>query len=175
MKKLISIIAIFAMVMVGAMSVVNAATSDTLSDELYAIGSKYGMKADQKVRMERYLSEYPLSESECNEILALANQADKIMQDNNTTDYKSLPSDIKSQLKTLANKAASIAGVELIFKTDCIEVYKDGKKIDTISMSASGGSPKLAPTGNNNIVLVVSSVAVIALATVVARKKLANA
>ena len=55
MKKIISIVAIFAILMVGAMSVVNAASSSTLADQLYAIGSKYGMTAADKVKMERYL------------------------------------------------------------------------------------------------------------------------
>ena len=171
MKKIISIVAIFAILMVGAMSVVNAASSSTLADQLYAIGSKYGMTAADKVKMERYLSDNPLSNNDCNQILAEAQEADKIMQENGTTDYKSLPADVKAQLKSLANEAADIAGVTLDFSADGIDVFKDGKQIE----SYSGNSNKLPYTGNNSIVLVVSSIAVIALVAVVARKKLANA
>ena len=78
----------------------------------------------------------------------------------------------KAQLKTLASEAASIVGATVSFKADTVEIYKDGKLIETIG----NNSGKLAYTGNNNIALVVSSIAVIALASVaIARKKLANA
>lgn len=76
------------MVMMAVVTVVNADTSSTLVNELYTIGSKYGMTSAEKVKMEKYLSEYPLSDADCNRILALAQQADKIMIANNTTDYK---------------------------------------------------------------------------------------
>ena len=94
------------------------------------------------------------------------------MDEAGTTDYKSLSADKKAELKSLANEAASIVGATLSFTANSVEIYKDGKLIETIGNN--GG--KLAYTGNNNIVLVVSSIAVIALASVaVARKKLANA
>ncbi len=175
MKKLITIAVLFVMVAMLATTIVNAATSDTLQDELYAIGAKYGMKASEKVKMERYLADHPLTEAECNEILALANQADKVMQENGTTDVKSLPADVKAQLKSLANQAASIADVTLDFKSDGVNVYdENGTLLDSISADTLG---KLAYTGNSvNVVLVVSSVAVVALAAgMIARKKFANA
>ena len=166
MKKLISILAIFAILMVGAMSVVKAATTETLPDELYSIGSKYGMKESDKLRMVRYLSDYPLSDEKCNEILALANQADKIMQENGTTDYKSLPTDVKAQLRTLANDAASIAGVTLNFSADGIEVYKDGKLVESVSESGT-----LPYTGNNvNVIAIGSSILAIVGLAVIAKK-----
>ncbi len=161
MKKILTIAILFVMLTMAAMTVVNAATSSTLADELYAIGSKYGMTAAEKVKMERYLSDYPLSNADCDRILALAKEADQIMIDNGTTDYKSLPTDVKNQLKALANEAASIAGVELDFTKDGIKVYKDGKLIEDITETTTSG--KLAYTGNNNA-LVVSTIAVIALA-----------
>lgn len=172
MKKVITIITIFAMVLMGALTSVNAATNDSLPDELYAIGAQYGMKESDKLRMVKYLTDYPLSNADCDRVLALAQEADGIMKENGTTDYKSLPADVKSQLKGLANSAATIAGVTLDFKSDGIDVYKGDKLIDSIRSESTN---KLVPTGNNNIVLVVSSIAVIALAAVAARKKLANA
>ncbi len=179
MKRVLTVMLVFVMLMTVAMTAVNAATSSTLADQLYAIGSKYGMPASQKVSMERYLADHPLTEAECNEILGLANQADKIMQENGTTDYKSLPADVKAKLKSLANQAASIAGVTLNFTADGIKVFdKDGKLLDNYSSNnGTSGGNKLAYTGNNtNIALVVSSIAVIALAatgvTVATKKRL---
>lgn len=159
MKKVLTIALVAIILMMTAMTVVNAATSSTLPDELYAIGSKYGMTQNDKVKMEQYLRDYPLSDADCNEILSLAKQAEQIMIENNTTDVHSLPSDVKAQLKSLAVRAADIAGVTLDFKSDRIDVYKDGKWINSF------GSNNLAPTGTQvNMALVVSSVAVIALA-----------
>ena len=173
MKKVLTIALIAIILMMTAMTVVNAATSSTLADELYAIGSKYGMTQNDKVKMEQYLRDYPLSNDKCDEILGLAKQAEQIMIDNNTTDYKSLPADVKAQLKGLAEQAATIAGVTLDFKSDRIDVYKDGKWINSF------GSSNLVPTGaQDNTALVVSSVAVIALAATaitVATKKRAVA
>ena len=159
MKKLISVAILLVMIVALSATMVSAATSETLPNELYAIGSKYGMTQNDKVKMEQYLRDYPLSNDKCDEILGLAKQAEQIMIENNTTDVHSLPSDVKAKLRGLAEQAATIAGVTLDFKSDRIDVYKDGKWINSF------GSNNLAPTGTQvNMALVVSSVAVIALA-----------
>ena len=95
------------------------------------------------------------------------------MEEAGTTDVSKLTTEQKNKLKTLANEAASIIGLTLVFKSGTVEVYKDGKLIEVLGLE----NGKLAYTGNNvNVVLVVSSVAVVALAAViVARKKFANA
>ena len=172
MKKFLTVTMLVIMLMMVALTTVNAATTSTLPGELYAIGSKYGMKESDKVEIERYLSENALSEADCNKILALAKEADAVMTEQGTTDYKSLPADVKSKLQSLANSAASIAGVTLDFTAKGVEVYKDGKLISTVTSKDA-----LPYTGNEmNTVLVVSSVAVVALATAfIARKKIANA
>ena len=90
-----------------------------------------------------------------------------------TTKYSKLTSEEQARIKTIANEIANIIDVTLVLRADSVEVYKNGKLIETVTFSNTG---KLAYTGNNNIVLVVSSIAIIALATVaVARKKVANA
>ena len=151
---------------------VNATTNDNLADTLYNIGSKYGMTKSDKVKIERYLADNPVTESEANAIVAKANEAAKIMDEAGVTDFSKLSEDKKAEIKSIANQAASIVGVTLTYKSGSVEIYKDGKLIETVT----NNNGKLAYTGNNNIVLVVSSIAVIALASVaVARKKLANA
>ena len=160
MKKTLTIAILAVMLIMTMMTIVNAATSSALPNELYAIGSQYGMRESDRVKMERYLQEYPLSDADCNRILALAQQADQIMKDNNTNNLNDLTGDVKSRLIALANEAAAIAGVTLDFKSDRIDVYKNGKLIETMT-----SNDKLPYTGNEtNIALVVSSVAVIALA-----------
>lgn len=173
MKKLISIAILFVMVAMLATTMVNAATSSTLADDLYALGSKYGMTSADKVKIERYLADNPVTDEQANQVLAKAQEAVKVMEDAGVTDVKSLTTEQKNQLKSIANEAASIVGLTLTFKAGTVEIYKDGKLIETITFN----NGKLAYTGNNvNLVLVVSSVAVVALATgFVVRKKFANA
>ena len=133
MKKVLTISILAVMLVLMVVTGVNAANNDNLAETLYNMGAKYGMTKSDKVKIERYLADYPVTESEANAIVAKAEEAVKVMEDAGVTDY--------------------------------------GKLIETVS----NNNGKLAYTGNNNIVLVVSSIAVIALASVVARKKLANA
>ena len=171
MKKVLTISILAVMLVLMVVTGVNAANNDNLAETLYNMGAKYGMTKSDKVKIERYLADYPVTESEANAIVAKAEEAAKVMEDAGVTDYTKLSKAQKDQLKSIANEAASIVNVTLVFKTKAVEVYKNGKLIETVS----NNNGKLAYTGNNNIVLVVSSIAVIALASVVARKKLANA
>lgn len=172
MKKLLTISILAVMLVLMTITGVNATTNDNLADTLYNIGSKYGMTKSDKVKIERYLADNPVTESKANAIVAKANEAAKIMDEAGVTDFSKLSEDKKAEIKSIANQAASIVGVTLTYKSGSVEIYKDGKLIETVT----NNNGKLAYTGNNNIVLVVSSIAVIALASVaVARKKLANA
>ena len=150
MKKIISIVILLTMVALLATTAVRAegVTANTLPDEIYAIGSQYGMKESDKVKIQRYLADYPLSNADCDRILALANQADQIMKDNNTTNFKTLPADVKAKLKALANEAADIAGVTLDFKSNRIDVYKNGKLIEALQFGSNG---KLVYTGTDTL------------------------
>lgn len=172
MKKLLTISILAVMLVLMTVTGVNATTNDDLAETLYNMGAKYGMTKADKVKIERYLADNPVTETEANAIVAKANDAVKVMEEAGVTDYSKLSADKKAEIKTIANQAASIVNVTLSFKSGSVEIYKDGKLIETVT----NNNGKLAYTGNNNIVLVVSSIAVIALASVaVARKKLANA
>ena len=172
MKKLLTISLLALMLILMTVTGVQATNNDNLASTLYNIGAKYGMTKSDKVKIERSLADNPVTESDANAIVAKANEAAKILDEEGTKDYKKLPESKKAQLKTLASEAASIVGATVAFKADTVEIYKAGKLIETIGNNRG----KLAYTGNNNIALVVSSIAVIALASVaIARKKLANA
>lgn len=172
MKKLLTISILAIALVLMAVTGVNATTNDNLAETLYNIGAKYGMTKADKIKIERYLADYPVTESEANAIVAKANEAAKVMDNAGVTDFNKLSKEQKAEIKTIANQAASIVGVTLTYKSGSVEIYKNGKLIETVT----NNNGKLAYTGNNNMVLVVSSIAVIALASVaVARKKLANA
>ena len=146
--------------------------SKDLADNLYNTLSKYGMTNADKVKVERFAADYKVTDAQAEKVVAEAEKAAKVFENAGTTNYKDLTAEQKAELKSIASDAASVVDVKLTFGKNEVKVYKDGKLIDTIS-SKEG---KLVYTGNNNIVLVVSSIAIIALASiVVARKKLANA
>ena len=173
MKKTIVGIVLCIMLVTMLVTTVSAVSVDEMIEKVYQMGVPYGLTAADKVKIERYFADYPVTEAEADQLVAKAEEAVAIMEAAGATNVKELTIEQKNQLKTIANEAASIAGASLVFKAGAVEIYRDGKLIETIT--SNNGT--LAYTGNTmNIVLVVSSVAIIALGlAVVARKRLANA
>lgn len=173
MKKALTVALLFVMIMTVAMTVVNAATmatKDTLASEVYAIGSKYGMTAEQKRQVEIILANRDLDDYECDKILTYAKSAAQIMDDNGLKSYEDLKNasaDIKAELRTLANSAADYAGVTLKFTADGIVVIdsETGKTLTTFT------DPSKAPYTGSNSILVISSVVAIALVAAVVTKR----
>lgn len=171
MKKLLTSVLLIVMLVMVIAPFVNA-SSETLADDLYAKLSAYGMTSADKVKVERYSADNEVTDEQASAILAKADEAIAIMDAEGTKDVRELSADAKAKIKAIAQEAASTIGLTLVFTSGTVEVYKDGELIDTVTLSNSG---KLAYTGNNmNVLLVVASVAVIALATtVVVRKRMA--
>lgn len=172
MKKSLLISILTAVIVMACATLVNATTTATLADELYAKGKKYGMTSADKVKVERYLSENTVTDEQANAIVAKADEAIAVMEAAGTTDYSKLTDAQKDKLKSIANSAASIIDVKLVFKKNTVEIYDNaGKLIETIGQN----NGKLAYTGNNvNVVLTTSVIAIIALAITVATKRNSN-
>lgn len=172
MKKSLLISILTAVIVMACATLVNAATTATLADELYAKGKKYGMTSADKVKVERYLSENTVTDEQANAIVAKADEAIAVMEAAGTTDYSKLTDAQKDQVKSIANSAADIIDVKLVFKKNTVEIYNNaGKLIETIG----NNNGKLAYTGNNvNVVLTTFVIAVIALAITVATKRILN-
>ena len=166
MKKSFIISILTAIIIMACATIVNAST---LADELYAKGQKYGMTTAEKVKIERYVSENTVTDDQANAIIAKADEAIAVMEKAGTTDYNKLSSAQKEQLKAIANSAADIVDVKLVFKNGYVEIYDNtGKLIETVGQN----NGKLAYTGNNvNVVLTTSVIAVIALAITVVTKR----
>ena len=173
MKKTLAIVLLAIIAVMALATGVNAATSSTLADELYAKGSKYGMTSADKVKIERYLAENPVTDAQANELLAKADEAIAVMGKAGVTSYDKLTTAQKNEIKSIATEAAKTIDLKLVFKTKSVEIYNNaGKLVETVT----NNSGKLAYTGNTvNVVLAVSAVAVLAVATIVVRKKLINA
>lgn len=173
MKKILTIGILFIIAIMSFVGIVNAATTKTLAGDLYAKGQKYGMTSADKVKIERYLSENPVTDEQANAVLAKADEAVALMENAGAKNYDDLTSEQKNQLKSIATSAAEIIDVKLVFKKGYVEIYdKTGKLIETIGEN----NGKLAYTGNNvNIVLIISVIAIIALAITVVTKRYAHA
>lgn len=171
MKKTLIVSILMSIILFVGASVVSAATTETLADELYVKGKKYGMTTADKVRIERYLSENPVTDEQANQIMSKADEAVAVMENAGVTNYNKLTQDKKSELKTIAKETADIVDAKLVFKSGSVEIYDaNGKLIETVAQN----NGKLAYTGNNsvNVVLTVSVIAMIALAITVGGKKL---
>ena len=173
MKKILTVVILFVMLVSLLATGVSAVSTDEMIEKVYNMAVPYGATSADKVKMERFFADNPITDEQADQIVAKAEEAVALMQSAGTTNIKDLTVDQKNQLKSIANEAASIVGVSLVFKAGTVEIYKDGKLVETLTSNTG----TLAYTGNTmNIVLVVSSIAIIALGTaVIARKRLANA
>lgn len=173
MKKTLAVVILFVMLVTMLATGVSAVSTDEMIERVYNLAVPYGATSADKVKMERFFADNPITEAQADQIIAKAEEAVAIMQAAGVTNVDDLTIDQKNQLKSIANEAASIVGVSLVFRAGNVEIYKDGKLVETIT--SNNGT--LAYTGNTmNIVLVVSLVAIIALGSaVIARKRLANA
>lgn len=172
MKKILSIGILFVIMALSTSTIVNAVTSAELPNELYNRGAKYGVTVSDKIKMERYLSDYPVSDEDAGRILSKAGEAARLMDSFGKTRISDLTKSEFNQLKTIANEIAEILDITLVFKSNSVEIYKNGKLIEVIKTK----NGKLVYTGNKtNIILVVSLATVLALVTgIIARKKLVN-
>ena len=175
MKRTLTIALLVVMAVMCLATASYATTSSELADALYEKGAAYGLTSADKVKIERYLSEYPVTDEEADSILAKADEVIAVMNEAGVKNYFDLTKAQKTEIKNIAKEAAEIVDVQLVFGKGTVEVVKDGKVIETVSKSNDG---KLAYTGNSvNIVLaVVATIAVIALAVAaVSKRKVANA
>ena len=146
MKKIKIIVAMLIAIIIMGTANVFAATTNELINEVYSIGSKYGLTNSDKVKIERYLRDNPVTEAEADKLIEKAKEIDSIMQKAGTTDITKLSEEDKSKIKEIAEEAASI-----------LNLIERGK---------------LAYTGNNNFMVYgIIAVAVIALATLLVVKK----
>ena len=170
MKKLF-VIATLAVVLMGMLAVsVNATTADSVN-EIYTIGSKYGMTESDKQQLQNFIDRNGITEAQAAKLVEKAKEAEQVMTSAGKTKYSELTTAEKDKLKEIANSAASEVGVSLVFKAKSVEIWKDGKKL----LVVTNNEGKLAYTGNtsNVVAIAVSSIAVVALAAIIVNKRVA--
>lgn len=157
MKKTLKMLLVAAMMLAIATSVNAATTSEVvkyLTSAHMVAGQSIVLPDTEKVKVERYFEQYPVSEANGDQIIANCNSIIAIMDAAGTADPQILSVADKQKVMDLANAAAEAAGVTLTFKNGTIEVYKDGKLIETVNFNGTTGG-KLAYTGNSNMLFVV--------------------
>ncbi|MBR3002596.1 MAG: hypothetical protein IKF38_03410 [Clostridia bacterium] len=172
MKKTLLTAVLFVLVTLFAATMVNAATGAELPNLIYAKGAKYGVTESHKVKMERYIASYPVTDEQANKVMAKVDEVVKVFENAKVTNIAKLSSADLKKVQDLATEAASIVDVKIVWKGLTVDIMKNGKVVDVLDFSG-----KLSYTGNEvNGALVVSSVAVVALAAgFILRKKFANA
>ena len=176
MKKIVSIVITLLITILTIAPIVNATTKSTLAGEIYQMGKTYGLTQSDKVRIERFVNSYVENDEQANNIYVQTVEADNYMKEQGITnleEIKNATPEKKGELVSIANRIAAEIGVQLTFKNGTVELSKDGKLIEVLSLQDG----KLAYTGNNvNSILIISSLAILALATIfIVRSKVANA
>lgn len=172
MKKILLATILFVMVAVFATTMVNAATGAELPNLIYEKGSKYGVTESHKIKMERYLAKHPATDAQADAVMAKVDEVAAVYEKAGVTNMAKLSAADLKKVQDLATEAAAILNVKIAWDGAKVTIYYEGRVEDVIEFS-----DKLPYTGNDtNIALVVSSVAVVALAAgFIARKKFANA
>lgn len=123
-------------------------------------GATFQITSSQKVKLEKYLADHPITESEADQMRA---KFDNVIAYIESTGAKSVDAMTKSQKETLlakANEVAAVVGVNITYNSSdkVLEFYKDGVKITTVALK--GG---LVQTGSSNYMYVVAPVAAVVL------------
>ncbi len=174
MKKVMAT-TILALVLVATLVPnVLAVTSATLADEIYALGAQYGMRAEHKVRIERYFNEHPVDDAKAQAVLDIANEAAAYMARTGKTNYKELNKTDIEAMKAYVIEAGKLVNVRVEFDKDGVIFYDaNGKIIDALDKDLNF---RYTGNGVNAMYFVVPCVAVIALALAfVAKKNIADA
>jgi len=170
MKKTLKVLLFMLVAVLAMTTAVSASTTSDLIDYIEASDARPYLTDADIVRIERHLKQYPISESEEKQLEKKLDEAIKVV---NGGSLHKLTSAQKTELKNIANEAAAILDINLVFKTDRIDMYKDGKWIETVYIR---NNQLLVYTGNttNKVAIAgVTAVAIVALATTiyVVRKK----
>lgn len=181
MKKVFKIVLAFLLVLIICTTVAKATSTDDLvayaSKTFTIAGKQVKLSNSDILKVKRYFSENPVSESDANKIMSKADQIISIMNSAGVSDLTKLSKAKKDEIIKIAQEAAAITGATLTYdsKNKTIEMYKNGKKIESISIQNNN---KFVQTGNDNTLYVVLGsigvIAIIAVATKIYRKKKAN-
>ena len=171
MKKTLTVLLLIVLVMMMATTVQASASDDLLaflSKSFTVAGEKVSLSAADKVKIERYLADNPVTESEASAIEAKVNETVSYLDQTGVSKVEDLTSAQKDKVMSLVNEAAGVIDLTVSYSSadKAFGIYKDGELIDSVSASDA-----LATTGGINVACVVAVVAIIAVAATLVVKK----
>ena len=168
-KKIFSIILIFVILLLCNVTVAKAATTEELieyaSKEFDINGKTVSLKAGDKVKVERYLKQNPVTEAQADQIISKIDEGIALLRKENVTDPTKLSKAKKEEILSIGQQAASTIGLKLTSTKDgVISIYDEsGKKIDEATTSDA-----LVQTGNDTnysyVVYTIAGIAIVAIA-----------
>lgn len=169
MRRILKVALIFVIAILCLATVVKAATNEDLiayaKKNFNINGADYTLKAADKVKVERILKQYPVTDEQAEEIIGIIDEGVAILRAASLTDPTKLSQSDKDKILALGQKAAKIAGFELTYnaKTDALSLYRDGVLVDQATTSDA-----LVQTGDANYSYIVYAIAGVAVIAIVA-------
>ena len=167
MRKTLKVVLLVAILVLCCATTVCATTNDELiayaTKKFNINGTEVGLSAENARKVERYLKTYPVSSEEAGQIIDKIDAGVNLMRAENVTDPAKLPEGKRSELLSLAQQAAKIAGAELTYNSSdkAVTIYKDGEIFDQATTSSA-----LVQTGNDNTYVVVAGASLVIIAVI---------
>ena len=174
MKKIRNIVCLFvAMLLVGTLNV-NAMSKDELKAKLtkaYTInGATFQATSDQKVEIERYLSQNDVSESDADYIASKIDEAIAIIERGNANSFEKLTKAEKNEIKALLKEVSNNTSVKVTAVKNGVKVYNlDGTVFTVVT------APKVKYTDTYMIIALAGVVSIIGIFVIARKMKKANA
>ena len=174
MKKIRNIVCLFvAMLLVGTLNV-NAMSKDELKAKLtkaYTInGATFQATSDQKVEIERYLSQNDVSESDADYIASKIDEAIAIIERGNANSFEKLTKAEKNEIKALLTEVSNNTSVKVTAVKNGVKVYNlDGTVFTVVTV------PKVKYTDTYMIIALAGVVSIIGIFVIARKMKKANA
>lgn len=177
LNKTILIVALIAMVLMALTTVVNAATAN---DELYSYmegvkvtvdGKTYKANESQLLALKQYLNSHELTSDQVSVVKANVAEIVKTVESENTASVSKFSSDAINKISASLDKIEAATNVKINYiSADNILQIKDANGNSLIEAKV-GQSTNLVQTGTSYVpYIVVSGIALIAVAVLVAKK-----
>ena len=172
MKKVLKITLIATILFLCNAVIVSAVTNEeliTYAKKTFTVaGQQLSLSAENKRKVERYLTTYPVNDTQAGQIKGKIDSAVALMNSAGTANPEKLSEADRDKLLKIGQEAAAIAGATITYNADTktLSIYRDGVLFDEASTI---GDVSLVQTGSDYsyMIYTIIAVAVIATASVV--------
>ena len=176
LNKTVLIVALIAMVLVALTTVVNAAANDDLYSYMEGVsvtvgGKTYKANESQLLALKQYLNSHELTNEQVSVVKTNVAEIVKTVESQNTADVSKFSSDAINKISANIDKIEAATNVKINYiSADNTLQIKDANGTSLIEAKV-GQSTNLVQTGTSYVpYIVVSGIALIAVAVLVAKK-----